>query len=155
MVVIAILDYVWQRFQYEKNLRMTWQEIKEEVKQQEGNPQLKAHVRSAMREMANRRMMQDVPEADVVITNPTHLAVALRYRRNEVSAPRVLAKGAGYIAERIKAIAREHDIPLVENKPVAQSLFKTVEVGETIPETLYKAVAEVLAYVYRLKGFRG
>ena len=151
LIGLAILDYAWQRWQYEKSLRMTLQEIKEERKQEEGNPQIKARIRSLMREMARKRMMEDVPKADVVVTNPTHLAVALHYRRQEMLAPQVLAKGAGYVAERIKAVAQEHAVPLVENKGVAQSLFKTVEIGETIPETLYKVVAEILAYVYRLK----
>jgi flagellar biosynthetic protein FlhB len=151
MIVIAVLDYAWRRFQHEKSLRMSLQEIKEEVKQQEGNPQLKARVRSVMRSMARRRMLQDVPKADVVITNPTHLAVALSYKRDEMAAPMVLAKGSGHIAARIRAVAQEHGVPVVENKPVARSLFKMVEVGEAIPEALYKAVAEILAYVYRLK----
>jgi flagellar biosynthetic protein FlhB len=104
-----------------------------------------------MREMARKRMMQDVPKATVVVTNPTHLAIALAYRREEMEAPQVVAKGAGYVAERIKAIAQEHAIPFVENKPIAQQLFKTIDIGETIPEDLYKAVAEILAYVYRLE----
>jgi flagellar biosynthetic protein FlhB len=151
LIGLAILDYAWQRWQYEKSLRMTLQEIKEEKKQEEGNPQIKARIRSLMREMARKRMMEEVPKADVVVTNPTHLAVALHYQRQKMLAPQVLAKGAGYVAERIKAVAQEHAVPLVENKGVAQSLFKTVEVGETIPETLYKVVAEILAYVYRLK----
>jgi flagellar biosynthetic protein FlhB len=151
LIGLAILDYAWQRWQYEKSLRMTLQEIKEEKKQEEGDPQIKARIRSLMREMARKRMMEEVPKADVVVTNPTHLAVALQYRRQDMLAPQVLAKGAGYIAERIKAVAQEHAVPLVENKGVAQSLFKTVEIGEAIPETLYKVVAEILAYVYRLK----
>jgi flagellar biosynthetic protein FlhB len=104
-----------------------------------------------MREMARRRMMEDVPKADVIVTNPTHVAVALQYRREEMPAPKVLAKGAGYVAERIKIIAREHHIPIVENKAVAQSLYKRADIGAFIPETLYRAVAEILAYVYRLR----
>lgn len=151
MVVIAIVDYAWQRWQYEKSLRMSPQEIKEELRQEEGDPQRKAHIRGLMREMAMKRMMQDVPKADVVITNPTHLAIALRYRRDEMPAPQVVAKGAGHVAERIKTIAQEHRIPLVENKPVAQSLYKSVDIGGLIPEALYKAVAEILAYVYRFR----
>jgi flagellar biosynthetic protein FlhB len=151
LIGLALLDFAFQRWQYEKSLRMTLQEIKEEKKHEEGNPQIKARIRSLMREMARKRMMEDVPKADVVVTNPTHLAVALQYRRQEMLAPQVLAKGAGYVAERIKAVAQEHAVPLVENKGVAQSLFKTVDIGETIPETLYKVVAEILAYVYRLK----
>jgi flagellar biosynthetic protein FlhB len=151
LIGLAILDYAFQRWQYEKSLRMTLQEIKEEKKHEEGNPQIKARIRSLMREMARKRMMEDVPKADVVVTNPTHLAVALHYRQQDMAAPRVLAKGAGYVAERIKAVAQEHAIPLVENRGVAQRLFKTVDIGETIPEALYKVVAEILAYVYRLK----
>ena len=151
LIGLAILDYAFQRWQYEKNLRMTLQEIKEERKEEDGNPQIRARIRNIMRETARKRMMEEVPKADVVVTNPTHLAVALHYQRQDMPAPKVLAKGAGYVAERIRAVAQEHAIPLVENKAVAQSLFKTVEIGGAIPEALYKAVAEILAYVYRLK----
>ena len=151
IIALAILDYGFQRWQHEKSLRMTMQEVKDERKQQEGDPHVKARVRSIMREMARRRMMEEVPKADVIITNPTHLAVALQYQRDTMPAPKVLAKGAGYVAERIKAIAQEHRIPLVENKPIAQQLFKTAEIGEHIPEVLYQAVAEILAYVYRIR----
>jgi len=155
MVVLAVLDYAWQRWQFEKSLRMSKQEIKEENRSQEGDPQLKARIRSIMREMARKRMMQDVPKATVVVTNPTHLAVALAYRRDEMVAPQVVAKGAGHVAERIKAIAQEHAILLVENKAVAQQLYKTVDLGGAVPEGLYKAVAEILAYVYRLDKSSG
>jgi flagellar biosynthetic protein FlhB len=151
LIALAVLDYGLQRWQYEKSLRMTLQEIKEEHKESDGDPHIKGRIRNLRREMARKRMMAEVPKADVVITNPTHLAVALRYRRQEMSAPMVLAKGAGHVAERIKALAREHHIPLVENRPVAQSLYKHAEIGAAIPETLYKAVAEILAYVYRLR----
>jgi flagellar biosynthetic protein FlhB len=151
LIALALLDYAFQRWQYEKNLRMTLQEVKEERKEAEGNPQMRARMRSIMREMARKRMMAEVPRADVVVTNPTHLAVALRYRRQDMRAPQVIAKGADYLAERIKTVAREHGVPLVENRAVAQSLYKSVEIGEVIPEALYKAVAEILAYVYRLK----
>ena len=151
LIALALLDYAFQRWQYEKNLRMTLQEAKEERKESEGNPQIRARIQSVMREMARKRMMAEVPKADVVVTNPTHLAVALQYRRQDMRAPKVIAKGADYIAERIKAVAREHGVPLVENRAVAQSLYKTVEIGEVIPEVLYKAVAEILAHVYRLK----
>jgi flagellar biosynthetic protein FlhB len=151
MLGLAVFDYAWQRWQFEKSLRMTKQEIKEENKAQEGDPHIKARIRSIMREMARKRMMQDVPKATVVVTNPTHLAIALVYRREDMVAPQVIAKGAGYVAERIKAMAQAHAIPLVENKPLAQQLFKTVEIGGIIPEGLYKAVAEILAYVYRLE----
>jgi flagellar biosynthesis protein FlhB len=151
IIILAVLDYLWQRWQYEKSLRMTLQEVKDERKQQEGDPHIRARIRSIMREMARRRMMEDVPKADVVITNPTHIAVALHYRRDTMPAPKVLAKGAGYLAERMKAIAQEHTIPCIENRVVAQRLFKTVDIGEYIPETLYKAVADILAYVYRIR----
>jgi flagellar biosynthetic protein FlhB len=151
LIALAILDYAFQRWQYERNLRMSFQEVKEEREESEGDPQIRGRIRSIMREMARKRMMEDVPKADVVVTNPTHFAVALRYRQQDMRAPKVVAKGAGHIAERIKAVAREHDVPLVENRIVAQSLYKTVEIGEVIPEALYKAVAEILAHVYRLK----
>ena len=151
LIAIAALDYGVQRWQHEKSLRMTLQEIKQEHKESDGDPHLKGRIRGIMRDMARKRMMADVPKADVIITNPTHLAIALRYRRQEMAAPMVIAKGADHVAERIKAIAREHDIPLVENRPVAQSLYKTVDIGEAIPENLFKAVAEILAYVYRLR----
>jgi flagellar biosynthetic protein FlhB len=151
LIALALLDYAFQRWQYEKNLRMTVQEVKEERKESEGNPQIRARMHSVMRQMGRKRMMEEVPKADVVVTNPTHIAVALQYRRQDMRAPQVIAKGADYIAERIKAVAREHGVPLVENRAVAHSLYKTVEIGEVIPEALYKAVAEILAYVYRLK----
>jgi flagellar biosynthetic protein FlhB len=146
-----VLDYAFQRWQYEKNLRMSLQEVKDERKESDGDPQIRSRIRSIMREMARKRMMEEVPKADVVVTNPTHLAIALRYRRQDMPAPKVIAKGAGYIAERIKAVAREQGVPLVENRSVAQSLYKTVEIDDVIPEVLYKVVAEILAYVYRLK----
>ncbi len=152
MILLSVLDYMYQRWEFEKNLKMTKQEVKEEFKQTEGDPQVKSRIRSIQREQARKRMMQEVPEADVVITNPTHLAVALKYEAGRMQAPYVVAKGAGVLAEKIREIAREHGIPVVENKPVAQSLYKLVEVGQTIPETLFQAVAEIFAYVYRLKG---
>ncbi len=152
LIALAALDYFYQRWQLEKSLKMTKQEVKDERKQSEGDPQVKARIRSLQRQAAYQRMMAEVPKADVVITNPTHLAVALRFNPQEMDAPRVVAKGADFIAERIKEVAREHDIPLVENKPLAQALFKTAEIGDFIPVDLYRAVAEVLAYVYRLKG---
>lgn len=149
---LAALDYLFQWWEQEKNLRMTRQEVKEEYKQTEGDPLVRSRIRSIQREMAKRRMMAQVPEADVVITNPTRLAVALRYESGEMEAPMVVAKGAGHVAERIRQVARESGVPVVENKPLARSLYKMVDIGKTIPESLYQAVAEVLAYVYRLKG---
>ncbi|MBF0450857.1 MAG: flagellar biosynthesis protein FlhB [Candidatus Magnetomorum sp.] len=152
MIFIAILDYAYRVYEHEKNLKMTKQEIKEENKQSEGDPQVKSRIKSLQREMAMRRMMENVPKADVIVTNPVHLAIALGYNNFSMSAPTVLAKGAGLIAENIKKRAREHDIPIVENKELARNLYSMVDLGSEIPTTLYQAVAEVLAYVYRLKG---
>ncbi len=152
MILLSILDYMFQRYDHEKNLKMTKQEVKEEFKQTEGDPQVKSRIRSIQREMARKRMMQEVPEADVVITNPTHLAVALKYEPRQMEAPMVVAKGAGPVAKKIRKIAREHSVPVIENKPVAQGIYKLVDIGQVIPENLFKAVAEIFAYVYRLKG---
>lgn len=150
MVALAALDYVYQRRQFYKSLRMTKQEVKEEAKLYE-NPELRGRIRQRMREVAIRRMMAAIPKADVVITNPTHLAVALHYDKRKMQAPQVVAKGQRLIAERIKELARQHGVPLVENKPLAQALYQSVEIGHEIPVSLYQAVAEVLAFVYRLK----
>ena len=152
LIVLAVIDFVYQRWQHEENLKMTKQEVKDERKQAEGDPQVKSRIRGMQREMAYRRMMESVPEADVVITNPTHLAIALKFDADDMIAPQVLAKGADHIAQRIKEIAKENDIPIVEDKPLARTLYKIVEIGDFIPAELYRAVAEVLAYVYRLKG---
>ncbi len=152
MVALAGLDYFFQRWSYEKGLRMTKQEVKEEFRQSEGDPLIKSRIRSIQRQLARRRMMAEVPKADVIITNPTHLAVALAYRSKEMQAPQVVAKGAGLIAEKIRAIGQSHQVPIVENKPLAQILYKTVDMGEQIPSTLYQAVADILAYVYRIKN---
>ena len=154
LIPLAALDYAFQRWHYEKNLKMSKQEVKDEMKQREGDPLVKGRIKSVQREMARRRMMEEVPKADVVITNPTELAVALRYDRTEMSAPKVVAKGAGFIAGRIREIAAQAKVPIVENRSLARTLFRSVEIGQYIPETLYKAVAEVLAYVYQLKGAR-
>lgn len=150
MAVLAGGDYLFQRWDLEKKMRMTKQELKEEIKSREGDPLIKSRIRRIQRELANKRMMNDVPKADVIVTNPTHIAVAIKYDETMV-APRVLAKGAGVIAERIRAIAKEHGIPLVENKPLARTMFKTVKIGQLIPRELYTAVAEVLSFVYRLR----
>ena len=152
LVILAVLDYIYQRWQHEQDLKMTKQEVKDEQKQTYGDPKVKSRIRSVQMEMARRRMMEAVPEADVVITNPTHFAIALKFNAEEMVAPRVLAKGAGHVALRIKEIAAEYQVPVVEDKPLAQTLFKMVEIGEFIPAELYRAVAEILAYVYRLRG---
>jgi flagellar biosynthetic protein FlhB len=152
LILLAFLDFIYQRWQHEEDLKMTKQEVKDERKQVEGDPKVKGRIRKAQLEMAARRMMEAVPEADVVITNPSHLAVALKFEASQMHAPTVIAKGAGHIAERIKEVARNHQVPIVEDKPLAQTLFKMVEIGEFIPEELYRAVAEILAYVYRIKG---
>ncbi|HOD35784.1 MAG TPA: flagellar biosynthesis protein FlhB [Syntrophales bacterium] len=151
LIVLAILDYLYQRWEFEKGLKMSKQEVKDEFKQTEGDPLVKARIKRIQREQARKRMMAKVPKADVVITNPVHLAVALEYDGGRMIAPRVVAKGAGVIAENIKEIALEHGVPVVENKPVAQLLYKIVNIDEFIPENLYRAVAEILAYVYSLK----
>ncbi len=152
ILVIAILDYMYQKYEFEKSIRMTHQEIKEEYKDTEGSPQIKSRVRQLQREMSQRRMMGEVPSADVVITNPTHIAVALKYDPDSAAAPFVLAKGERLVALKIKEIAIENDIPIYEDKPLARALFKMCDVGQSVPMQLYRAVAEVLAYVYRLKG---
>lgn len=151
LVLLAILDYLYQRWEYEKGLRMSRQEIKDEFKNMEGNPAIKGRIKRLQREMARKRMMAAVPTADVVITNPTHLAVALKYDQAKNSAPSVVAKGADLIAEKIRELARENNVPIVENKPLAQVLYKLVKVEDLIPENLYRSVAEVLAYVYSLR----
>jgi flagellar biosynthesis protein FlhB len=152
LVVVGAIDYGWQWWKLEQSLRMSRPELKEETKREQGNPQIKMRVRKLQREAAQKRMLRDVPKATVVITNPTHLAVALRYDRGTMPAPRVVAKGAGVVAGRIVALARRHAVPVVERKPVAQALFKTVKVGQEIPLALYHVVAEVLAYLFRLRA---
>ena len=152
MLVIGILDFLYQRYDYEKSIRMSRQEIRDEMKDTEGSPEVKARTRQIQRQMARQRMMAAVPVADVVITNPTHLAVALKYDPSEMNAPTVLAKGQRLIAEKIKQIAREHGIPVIEDKPLARAIFKMCEVGDLIPDKLYRAVAEILAHIYRLRG---
>ncbi|MDR1000668.1 MAG: flagellar biosynthesis protein FlhB [Clostridiales bacterium] len=150
-LAVAAADFVYTRLKHTKDLKMTKQEVKEESKQTEGNPQIKGRLRSKMREVSMRRMMQGVPGADVVITNPTHYAVALKYERNENKAPVCQAKGADFVARRIKEKAMESGVEIVENKEVARALYDSVEVGQEIPPDLYQAVAEILAYVYRPK----
>ena len=150
LIILAILDYVYQKWDFEKSMRMTKQEVKDEHKQREGDPLVRSRIRQKQREIAYQRMMAEVPKADVVITNPIHVAVALSYKAEEMHAPKVVAKGGGDIAERIKEIAKENHVPIIEDKPLAQSLFKMCEVGDYVPPNLFKAVAEILAYVYRL-----
>lgn len=149
-LVIAFADWYYQKRKFKKDMRMTKQEVKDEYKNSEGNPEIKGAIRRKMQEASRRRMMQALPEADVVITNPTHLAVALKYDKDAAEAPVVIAKGADFVAERIKQIARENHIEIVENKPVARMLYHNVEIGDEIPPELYQMVAEILAYVYSL-----
>ncbi len=151
LILLAFIDLLFVRYEMEQKMKMTKQEVKEEFKETEGDPQVKAQIRSIQRQMARRRMMAEVPDADVVITNPTHISVAIRYDTKEMDAPVILAKGAGVIALNIRKVAREHNVPIIENPPVARLLHK-VELGATIPEELFKAVAEILAHVYSLKG---
>jgi flagellar biosynthetic protein FlhB len=155
LLALALLDYGYQRWEYERGLRMSRQELREEYKQTEGDPQLKARIRRTQRQMAMRRMMQAVPTADVVLTNPTHLAVALQYDAARMAAPTVVAKGAELIAERIKTVAAEHGVPVLENKPLARALHAACEIGDQIPADLYQAVAEVLAFIFSLKHGAG
>ncbi|MCR5797201.1 MAG: flagellar biosynthesis protein FlhB [Eubacterium sp.] len=151
-LIIAVVDYMYQKHKFRKDMRMSKQEVKDEYKNTEGNPQIKSRIRNKMMEVSRRRMMQSIPEADVVITNPTHLAVALKYDRDLAEAPIVLAKGADYLAEKIKNSAYDNNIEIVENKPLARMLYYNVELGDQIPPELYQMVAEILAYVYELQG---
>ena len=152
LLVMAFADYAYQKWDFEKSIRMSKKEVKDEYKQMEGDPQVKQKIRQKQREMAKQRMMADVPKSDVVITNPTHIAVALQYDRKVMQAPVVIAKGGDYLAQRIREIAKANLSPVVENKPLAWMLYENVEIGEEIPEDMYKAVAEVLAFVYKLKA---
>ncbi len=152
MLILAFGDFLYQRYIFEESLKMTKQEVKDDYREVEGNPQIKARIRRMQREMSRRRMMAAVPKADVVITNPTHFAIAIAYRPLEMIAPTVVAKGQNYIAETIKQIARKSEVPIVENPPLAQALYKSADVGDQIPANLYKAVAELLAYLIRFRG---
>jgi len=151
LVFLAILDFSFTKWEMEEKMKMTKQELKEEFKETEGDPHIKAQIRSIQQQMARKRMMAEVPSADVVITNPTHISVAIRYDSGKMAAPIIVAKGADHIAMKIREIARQHNIPLVENPPVARLLHK-LELGTTIPEEMFRAVAEILAHVYSLKG---
>ncbi len=150
LVALAVADWVFQRWQHEENLKMTRSELKQEYRDIDGDPQIKARMRAIQYETARRRMLAEVPRADVVVTNPTHVAVALAYDRGD-GAPRVLAKGADHVAAAIRRVAREHRVPVLENRPLARALYRQVKVGGLVPEALYEAVARVLAYVYRLR----
>lgn len=154
LLALAAADYLFQRWTYEKSIRMTKQEVREEWKEQEGDPLIKGRIRSIQREKSRRRILQEVPRADVVITNPTHVAVAVRYERGEMPAPRVTAKGAGLLARRIRTLAEEHGVPVLERPPLARALYRSVEEGREIPPDFYRAVAEILAHIYRLRGAR-
>jgi len=152
LILLALFDYFYQRYEHEKKLKMTRQEVKEERKQLEGDPLVKSRIRSLQREMARRRMMEEVPKATVVVTNPTTLAIAIRYEITEMEAPLIVAKGKYIIAERMKSLARENDIPIVEDKLLARAMYDQVEPGDEIPIEFYNAVAEILAYVYKLQN---
>jgi len=152
LLVLSILDYAYQKWDFEKSIRMSRQEVKEEIKQYEGSPVTRSRVRRVQMELSRMRQTREVPKADVVVTNPTHLAVALKYDPDKMGAPTVVAKGARLFAEKIKKIAREHGVPVVHNAPLARALYQAVEIGAEVPGHLYKAVAEVLAFVYRLKN---
>ncbi|MEW5866132.1 MAG: flagellar biosynthesis protein FlhB [Bacillota bacterium] len=155
LAVLAALDYAYQRWEFLNSLKMTKQEVKEELRQTEGDPVLRARIRARQRQIATHRMMQEVPKADVVVTNPVHLAVALKYDPETMKAPKVVAKGARLLAQRIRDLAIANNVPIVENKPLAQALYKAVDIGREIPAHLYKAVAEILAYVYYLNKRAG
>jgi flagellar biosynthesis protein FlhB len=153
LILLAFIDFLYTQYEMEEKMKMTKQEVKEEHKETEGDPRIKSQIRSIQQEMARKRMMAEVPKADVVITNPTHLAVAVKYVSGEMDAPVIIAKGQELIAMKIREIARDHNVPIVENPPVARMLHK-LDLGATIPESLFKAVAEILAHVYSLKGIR-
>ncbi|MBL4952959.1 flagellar biosynthesis protein FlhB [Neobacillus sp. OS1-32] len=152
LLVLAVGDFIYQKYSFEKKIRMSKQEIKDEFKKMEGDPVIKGKRRAIQRQMAMNQMIREVPKADVVITNPTHFAVAIRYDIKTMDAPQVIAKGRDYIALKIKEVAKEHKVTIVENRPLARALFAAVEIGETIPEELFNAVGEILAYVYYQDG---
>jgi flagellar biosynthetic protein FliR/FlhB len=151
MLLIGLVDFIFQKRQFKQDLKMTKQEVKEEYKQMEGNPEIKSKIKQKQREISMRRMMQEVPKATVVITNPTHFAVALKYDKGESAAPIVVAKGADLVALKIKDIAKENKVPILENKQLARTLFARVEINEVIPVELYQTVAEIIAFVYSMK----
>jgi len=152
LLVLALLDVAWQRYKHERDLRMTKEEVKDELRSMEGDPQVKQRRRQVQLQLAIQRIRRDVPTADVVVTNPTHFAVAIRYDATAMVAPKVVAKGADHLALRIRQVAQEFGIPIVERAPLARALYADVEVGDNIPERFYRVVAEILAYVYELTG---
>jgi len=151
-IPIAIIDFIYRKWEHEENIKMSKHEIKEERKMYEGNPHVKAAIRKKQREIAMMRMMAELPKADVVITNPEHYAVALKYEKGKMAAPKVIAKGKNHIAQKIKEIAKKYDIPVVEDPPLARSLYSSCEIGDMIPENLYVAIAKILAKIYRRKA---
>lgn len=154
LLALGLIDFFRQMQRYNANLRMSKQDIREETKETDGNPQIKARVRRIQRDLARRNMMKELPNATAVIVNPTHYAVAIRYDIDSMAAPRVIAKGKNYLAQRIRQIAMEHEVPIVENQPLAQALYKSAAVGQEIPANLYRAVAEILAYIYKIMNMR-
>ncbi|PLS16691.1 flagellar biosynthesis protein FlhB [Bacillus sp. M6-12] len=152
LLFLALLDYMYQKYDFEKSIRMSKQDIKDEYKNIEGDPLIKSKIKQKQREMAMQRMMQEVPNADVVITNPTHYAIALKYDESKLEAPYVVAKGVDFLAQKIKYVAKENDVIFMENRPLARALYDQAEIGQAIPEEFFKAVAEILAFVYKTKG---
>jgi len=152
LFILSLADYAFQKYRFLEGLKMTKQEVKDEHRDTEGDPLIRGRIRRIQRELARKRMMSEVPKADVVITNPTHYAVAIAYKMESMDAPQVVAKGVGFLAVRIKELAQKHRIPIVENKPLAQTLYKTVDLGRYIPSHLYRAVAEILAYIYKARN---
>ncbi|MFC3882557.1 flagellar biosynthesis protein FlhB [Bacillus songklensis] len=152
LLFLSLFDYLYQKYDFEKSIRMSKQDIKDEYKNIEGDPQIKSKIKQRQREMAMSRMMQEVPKADVVITNPTHYAIALKYDEGKMDAPFVIAMGVDHLAQKIKSVAQNHDIVMVENRPLARALYEQTDIGDPIPEEFFKAVAEILAYVYRIKN---
>lgn len=151
LLILSVIDYTYQRYDHEKNIRMSKQDVKDENKNMEGDPQIKSKIKERQRQMSQQRMMSEVPDADVVITNPTHYAIAIKYNEEKSQAPYVVAKGVDYVAQKIKEIAKQHDVITVENRPLARALYDEVEVEDAIGEEFYQAVAEILAYVYRIQ----
>ena len=152
LILVAIGDFIYQKISYNNKLKQTKDEAKRETKEQDGNPEVRQRIRAIQRDLSQKRMMADIPTADVIVTNPTHLSIMLKYDKETMVSPKVIGKGADHLALRIREIAKQHNIPLVENVPLARSLYKTVKIGESVPRNLYKAVAEVLAFVYKIKN---